>query len=241
MKSISRFALIFTLSTAALVPLLGLSSSSSMAAEVVKVERPVGSFQQLEVADAVNVYLTQGPAKPAVIEAEANLVALVELENTGSALRVRLKNNSSFSSRHAISVYLTAPDVNALSIYGSGDLKVVGKLSSKDSIKIGISGSGNVSGELNSPAVSASIAGAGDIKVKGKTRDLKVSIAGSGDYDGFGLLAENTSVSIVGSGDAHVYASKNLDVSTAGSGDVSYSGDPQVHSSIMGSGSVKKR
>ncbi|SFB37594.1 Putative auto-transporter adhesin, head GIN domain [Collimonas sp. OK607] len=241
MKSISRFALIFTIATAALVPLLALSSSSSMAAEVVRVERQVGSFQQLEVADAVNVYLTQGPVKPAVIEAEANLVPLVELEISGSVLKVHLKRNSSFSSRHDINVYLSTPDVNALSIYGSGDLKVVGKLSSKDSIKMAISGSGSLSGELNTPTVAASIAGAGDIKVKGKTRDLKVSIAGSGDYDGFGLLAENTSVSIVGSGDAHVYASKNLEVSTAGSGDVSYSGDPQVRSSIMGSGSVKKR
>lgn len=239
MKSISRFALVFTLATAALIPLF--SCSSGMAAEVVRTERQVGSFQQLEVVDAVNVYLTQGPAKPAVIEAEADLISRVELETNGSVLKVHLKNNSFFSSRHDINVYLTAPDVNGLSVFGSGDLKLRGRLSSKDSIKISISGSGSVSGELNAPTVTASIAGAGDIKVKGKTRDLKVSIAGSGDYDGFDLLAENTSVSIVGSGDAHVYASKNLNVSTAGSGDVTYSGDPQVRSSIMGSGGVKKR
>ncbi|WP_211452737.1 head GIN domain-containing protein [Collimonas antrihumi] len=241
LKMISRFAFVFTLATAALVPLLSLIPSSSMAAEVVRVERQVGSFQQVEVMDAVNVFLTQGPTKPAVIEAESNLVPLVELEISGSVLRVHLKRNSSFTSRHDINVYLSAPEVNGLSVFGSGDLKLRDKLSSKDGIKISISGSGSVSGELNTPTVTASIAGAGDIKVRGKTRDLKVSIAGSGDYDGFDLMAENTSVSIVGSGDAHVYASKNLNVSTAGSGDVAYSGDPQVRSSIMGSGSVKKR
>ncbi|SDY92153.1 Putative auto-transporter adhesin, head GIN domain [Collimonas sp. OK242] len=239
LKAISRFAFVFTLATAALVPLL--SPGSSMAAEVVRVERQLGSFQQVEVMDAVNVYLTQGPAKPAVIEAESNLVPLVELDISGSVLRVHLKRNWSFTSHHDINVYLTAPDVNGLSVFGSGDLKLRDKLSSKDSIKISISGSGSVSGELNAPTVTASIAGAGDIKVKGKTRDLKVSIAGSGDYDGFDLMAENTKVSIVGSGDAHVYASKNLNVSTAGSGDVAYSGEPQVRSSIMGSGAVKKR
>jgi len=239
MKSISRFAFIFALAAAGMAPLL--SCSSSMAAEVIKVERPVGDFQQLEVMDTINVYLTQGPAKPAVIEAEADIASRVELNNSGSVLIVRLKRNSFFSSHHDVNVYLTAPDVNGLSIFGSGDLKLVGKLSSKDGIKISVSGSGSVNGELNTPSVAASIAGSGDIRVKGKTRDLRISIAGSGDYDGFGLMAENTSVSIVGSGDAHVYASKNLNVSTAGSGDVSYSGDPQVRSSIMGSGSVKKR
>ena len=239
MKSISRLAFVLTLSAATMISLI--SCGSSAAADVVKIERPVGDFQQVEILDAVNVYLTQGPAKPAVIEAEPSIASRVELEISGSVLKVHLKGNSFFSSHHDINVYLTAPEVNGLSVFGSGDLKLVGKLSSKDSIKISISGSGSVNGELNTPTVSASIAGSGDIKVKGKTRDLRVSIAGSGDYDGFGLMAENTSVSIVGSGDAHVYASKNLNVSTAGSGDVSYSGDPQVRSSIMGSGSVKKR
>ena len=239
MKSIPRFAFVLALAAAAMVPLL--SSSDSMAADTVKTERPVNSFQQLEVMDAVNVYLTQGPAKPVVIEAESGVASKVELENSGSTLKIYFGGHSFFSSRHNVNVYITAPDVNSLGIFGSGDLKIIGKLSSKDSIRISISGSGNVSGELNSPTVTASIAGAGDIKVRGKTRDLKVSIAGSGDYDGFDLMAENTSVSIVGSGDAHVYASKNLRVSTAGSGDVTYGGDPEVHTSIMGSGSVKKK
>lgn len=239
MKSIPRLAFVLTLAAAAMVPLL--SCSDSMAADIVKTERQIGSFQQLEVMDAVNVYLTQGPAKPAIIETENGAASKVELENSGSSLKIYFTGHSFFSSHHSINVYITAPDVNSLGIYGSGDLKIIGKLSSKDSIRISISGSGTVSGELNAPVVAASIAGAGDIKVRGKTRDLKVSIAGSGDYDGFDLMAENTNVSIVGSGDAHVYASKALRVSTAGSGDVTYAGDPEVHSSIMGSGAVKKK
>lgn len=240
MKPIPRFTLFFTLTAAALLSLL--STGSSMAADsVVKVERPLGDFRQVELMDAVNVYLTQGPAKPAVIEAEQNIISHIELTVSGSALRVNVKGNTFFGSHHDINVYLTAPDVNGLSVYGSGNIKVIGKLSGKDTIKISISGSGDISAELSAPTINASIAGAGDIKVKGKTRDLRVSIAGSGDYDGFGLLSENTRVSIVGSGDANVYASKLLDVSTAGSGDVTYLGDPQVKSSIVGSGSVNKR
>jgi len=239
MKSIPRLAFVLTLAAAAMVPLL--SCSDSAAADIVKTERQIGSFQQLEVMDSVNVYLTQGPAKPAIIEAENGAASKVELENSGSSLKIYFSGHSFFSSRHNVNVYITAPDVNSLGIFGSGDLKILGKLSSKDSIRISISGSGTVSGELNAPTVAASIAGAGDIKVRGKTRDLKVSIAGSGDYDGFDLMAENTNVSIVGSGDAHVYASKALKVSTAGSGDVTYAGDPEVHSSIMGSGVVKKK
>ncbi|MGB7194250.1 MAG: head GIN domain-containing protein [Collimonas pratensis] len=238
MKSPSRFAFFFALATAAMIPLL--SCSPSVAADVNKTERQVDSFQQVEIMDAVNVYLTQGPAKPAVIEAEGNGASQVRLDVSGSVLRVISGGSRMFHNTN-VNVYLTAPDVNGLSIFGSGDLKVLGKLSGKDTIKISIAGSGTVSGELNAPNVNASIAGAGDIKVKGRTRDLRVSIAGSGDYDGFDLMAESTHVSIVGSGDAHVYASKQLSVSTAGSGDVSYMGDPQVRSSIMGSGSVKKR
>ncbi|MFC5475376.1 head GIN domain-containing protein [Paraherbaspirillum soli] len=245
MKSRPRFALIFALTTAAIIPFL--STGDAMAeGNVTKAERTVGEFQQLELQDSIDVYLTQGPVKPAVIEAEESLISQVELVKTNKVLQVRMKHDSffgshHFSSHHPINVYLTAPDVNSLSVAGSGDIKLTGKLSEKDRINVSLSGSGGVSGELNAPTVKASIAGSGDIKVNGKTRDLNVAIAGSGSFDGPALLSENTSVSVVGSGDAHVYASKELTVRIAGSGDVTYSGEPQVSSKVIGSGSVQKK
>jgi hypothetical protein len=68
-----------------------------------------------------------------------------------------------------------------------------------------------------------------------------VSIQGSGGVAARDLQADDVSVSIAGSGDAHVHARKTLAVSIAGSGDVDYAGDPVVRTSVAGSGSVTKR
>ena len=66
------------------------------------------------------------------------------------------------------------------------------------------------------------------------------AIFGSGDVKAMDLLSEETSVKIMGSGNADVYSSVKLNVDVAGSGDVRYKGGGQVNSHIAGSGEVKK-
>ena len=56
----------------------------------------------------------------------------------------------------------------------------------------------------------------------------------------FGLNTQDAQVSINGSGDAEVMASKQLTLKINGSGQIKYKGSPNVESHINGSGSVTK-
>ncbi len=73
----------------------------------------------------------------------------------------------------------------------------------------------------------------------GRCRNFDGNISGSGDLKCKNLLSENATVSIYGSGTAHVFASVHLKASTAGSGDIYYSGNPSTEINKSGSGSVE--
>ncbi|MFY0254719.1 head GIN domain-containing protein [Chitinophaga sp. 30R24] len=205
-----------------------------------KEERQVAAFHQLKVEGSMNVYLSQGAAKAAVIEADENIIPLIELKEEDGRLVVRLKRAYAVSTHNNMNIYLTTPELDEASLSGSGDLKIQDKFNSTAAVKFSLAGSGNLTGEINAPTVKASIAGSGDMKLKGETKDINLFIAGSGNFKGDELLAENANVKIAGSGDANVYASMKLDAKIAGSGNVNYKGTPQVSSSVAGSGTIQK-
>lgn len=207
---------------------------------VAKEDRQVSSFHRVKLEGSMNVFVAQGPAKAAVIEAEDNIIPLVELTEEDGRLIVRLKRGYSISTHNDVNVYLTTPELNEVSLSGSGDVKLTDKFTSTADMKIALSGSGNVRGEVNAPAVKASISGSGNMFLKGETKEVNLSIAGSGNFKGSDLLSENVDISIAGSGDADVYASVKLNAKIAGSGDVKYKGTPQISSSVAGSGSIQK-
>ncbi|NSL88419.1 head GIN domain-containing protein [Chitinophaga solisilvae] len=207
---------------------------------VIKEERNIPSFTRIKVEGSMNLYLSQGPAKAALIEAEDNVAPLVEFVEEDGKLKVRFKRNTSINTHKGVNIYLTTPEVSEVALAGSGDVKLMDKFNSREDMAIKLSGSGNLKGSVNAPAVKASIAGSGDMFLDGETKNVSVSIAGSGDFEGEGLLSEDAKVTIAGSGSASVHASVKLEAKIAGSGDIKYKGTPQVSSSVAGSGSVRK-
>lgn len=202
--------------------------------------RTVGDYEKVVLKGSMDIEFTQGPAQPAVIEAEDNIMQYVRLEVHGSELVVDLKDHISVKTHKGIKIKLTAPDVNFLSLAGSGNIHITNTLENTDAVRLKLSGSGNIDGTVNSPEVEASSAGSGNIKLSGETKDLEISLAGSGNFEGSDLHSENAQVSIAGSGNVDVHASVKLEAKIAGSGDVRYKGTPSVESKIAGSGSVRK-
>ncbi len=240
MKSISHFLSLFAI--ACLANSCDVTGQNHVrgSGNMTKEERNVGAFKRVSAKGSMDVYITQGPAKAAVIEAEDNIAPLIELENRGEELVVRLKRGTNVNTRREMKVYLTSPEIEGINLSGSGNVKLENKITNDNSMEVSLSGSGDMEGELNAPDIKASIAGSGNVKLAGETKNLDLSIAGSGDFRGADLMSENVDVNIAGSGNANVHASVKLDASIMGSGNVRYKGSPQVSSKVMGSGAVVK-
>lgn len=180
--------------------------------------RPVPEFTAIGLSAPVKVHVTQGEAPGVELQGDEAALADIETVVEGSTLRIRLRKDVHRWS-HKVDARVTMPRIDALAIAGSGDILAP-----------------SITGE----SLKVSISGSGDVKVGGKVSGLTANISGSGDIRAGDLDAQRVSVSIAGSGDATVRARETLNVSVAGSGDVRYFGDPAVTKSVLGSGKVRR-
>ncbi len=202
--------------------------------------RSINNARKIKLSGAYDVELTQGPVVSLKIEGDDNILPYIITENRDGFLVIKTKDHINISTDSKITVHITSPLVEEVSISGSGNIISKGKLTGGDRLKVSVAGSGDVDLEVNTPKVDAHIAGSGNITIAGETKDEKINIAGSGDYKAENLKAENADVHIAGNGDVSVFADVKLDINIAGSGSVRYRGNAAVKQKIAGSGEVTR-
>lgn len=201
--------------------------------------RPVSNTAKILIVGGLDVFVEQG--KPAVrVEGDENILQYVETNAGNEWLEIKTRDHVNIHSAHPVKIYITAPEISALKVAGSGNITCNNKFSSGRNMSFSITGSGNITANVNSPVVNASITGSGNMYLKGETRNADIEITGSGNYDSPELKAENAAVKISGSGDANLFADNNLKASIIGSGGVKYRGNAAVDKNIAGSGVVTK-
>lgn len=212
---------------------------------VVTESRSVADFEAIASSASIDIVVRQGAKEALQIEADDNLLPLIEsvVETTaqGRTLVLRFKRGENVSHRKPVRAVIDVVKLTSISTSGSGDIAI--ETLKTPSLRLSIAGSSDtrIAG-LATDSFELRISGSGDVVAAGSAKQVKVGIAGSGDADLAGLIADDVHVRIAGSGDAKVTANKSLDVSVAGSGDVTYGGNATaVKLSAAGSGTISKR
>lgn len=205
---------------------------------VVVKERSVDHFHAIKVEGSLDVFVHQGETEGIKVEADENLHEYISTEVKGKKLVVT--TTRSIKKAEKLVVYVTATELEAISLAGSGDIVGETPFKSKKFAST-LAGSGDITLEVEANDLSVTLAGSGDVSIKGKANAIAAKVAGSGDINAAKLCAQNGSVSISGSGDVSVHIEEALSVSIAGSGDVRYVGNPTVSTSVIGSGTVRKK
>lgn len=218
----------------------GFSDSVQGSGNVRSESRQVANFTGVDLGLPGSVQVRIGNSEGVTIEADDNLLPLIETQVENGTLRLRpTKRNLNLRS-HNLKIVVTARNVERLRVGGSGSIASDALRGSRLEFTIGGSGSIDVKG-IEAETAAVKVGGSGDLKVGGgNTRALSVSIAGSGDVDMGRVKAGSVNVKVAGSGDATVWAQDSLNVSVAGSGDVNYYGEPRVSQNVVGSGSARK-
>lgn len=204
-------------------------------------DRHLTGFHAVNVSGSFDVIITQGPTESVKVEAPADVIREVLTDVKGGTLNIHNKDHVSWGNifgNKKIVVYVSIKDVTGISLTGSGDVSFKGGINA-NSLRIQLTGSGDLGGRINAKYLEGSVTGSGDVKLSGHADDQKVNVTGSGDYTAGDLSTINTMVSVGGSGDASVNASESLKASVTGSGDIHYSGHPKnVAKSKTGSGDI---
>lgn len=207
--------------------------------------RNVPSFSEISLRVPGVLHLEQGPQQQVTIVAKSSTREEIITEVKDRKLIIRFPGKNYLMKTFnpgKIEIFVTVPEIDGLSVSGSGDIVVSDKIETRI-LDLVVSGSGDIQIEhLNAERVKANISGSGDILIGegGIAQDMGVTVSGSGNIKAEGFEARDIMVTIAGSGNCHVFTNGSLKARIAGSGNVYYHGNPTIDSSVAGSGSVKK-
>ncbi len=206
---------------------------------VITEKKQVDNFKGIDAGSAFEVELKNGPVASVEIQADDNLMKLVEVEVSGGVLRIHTKGSYSFSDSH-FKAFITAPEINSVKATGAANINVLDVLKNNGKISFESSGAAHIRAEVDTPEVDADASGAADLKLAGKTRDYHAESSGAANIKSKELLSENAVANASGAGNIHVYASVSLKAEASGAGNVYYSGGASVEPKSSGAGNVKK-
>lgn len=177
------------------------------------------NFNEIGLAVVGEVYLSKGNTQKVTVKGQANIIDNLKTEVKDGEWDIEFDQKA--RNYEKLIFYITVPDIERLSIAGSGSIKGEDAFDNLDRLDL-------------------AIAGSGDIEFSGSARNVSVSIAGSGNVKVENLKTEDCKVDIAGNGDCSIEVTDALSVSIAGSGDVKYKGSPRLSTSIAGSGRVRQ-
>ncbi len=209
----------------------------------VTIERSTGDYDRIAVSGWFDVDLVSGNEGDITLQGDENLLEYIITEVKDGKLVIKTEkgvNLKSSSWKSEIRITVPVQSISSVSMSGSGD--IVGKTKIKsDNFSTAMSGSGDITLDIDSSTISASMSGSGDITLSGTTKDFDATVSGSGDIEAYNLEADNVSATVSGSADIQVTAKKSIKARVSGSGDISYRGNPEkVDTKTSGSGDISK-
>jgi Putative auto-transporter adhesin, head GIN domain len=178
----------------------------------------VSTFNEIEVKDAINVFIKQGDSFKIVVKDYDNILPNLSTRVLGNRLIIDYQDV--WINRSEGEVTVTMPRLTDIDVKGSSEIGTIGSFKFDD-LGINISGSANMI-------------------MAGSAKNLNLKISGSGNLRAYEMPCDSARITISGSGMGQVNVLKLLDVTISGSGDLIYKGNPSITTRISGSGRIRK-
>lgn len=197
----------------------------------------IRDFNAITIAGSPDVYYTQGKGFSVKVVAPEKIINHVITEVENHRLNISIERsvsfigkggtNISFGGDNNVKVYVTSPDIVAVTVNGSGFFSSEKKIDT-DKMALRLNGSGDIIiSDIVCDDISAELAGSGDVEVNNvNAMTAKWRVYGSGDMEVKQRDVVTTEVNLSGSGDVSVNCVNcgTVTSSLQGSGDIMLSG-----------------
>jgi hypothetical protein len=200
----------------------------------------LADFDEIRTMGSQQVVVTFGDTQSVRSEGSPEALGQLEVVVEGGELIIRPKDESSvdWDSLSSATFHVTLPDLDAVALDGSGNMRI--DRIAGESFTATIEGSGELTiADMKVEEAEFSIGGSGTITAAGSARETSVEIGGSGDVKAEDLRSEEASVEIAGSGNVALTVQDEARVEIAGAGDVDISGPARCSVSNVGGGEVQ--
>jgi hypothetical protein len=187
--------------------------------DIITESRQVSDFERVEVCCGMELYLTQGDTESLEIEADENLMDEIVTTVIDGRLDVKYKrtNNVNYHPTQPVHVYVTAVEVQGISLSGGGYFET--DSISSEVFDLDLSGGSDARiAELVSGDIDVNISGGGEIKADVMEGDqVSMGLSGGSDADIITLTAEKLSLDASGGGTIKISGSvSEQDISLSG-------------------------
>lgn len=226
--------------------------------------RNVGNFSKISFGFPGKLYLRQGSPQKVELQGDRDVLEQVETEVDGDRLKIGKEGKWNDWNFHddKITVYITVPNIEGVSVSGSGDIIGESKIRS-NALSLNVSGSGSLSLDVEVTGdVKANVSGSGDMDLKGHFSGFESDVSGSGKVILSARIDNTADFGISGSGrieargeadvvKTHISGSGKVlaadlqtnrcEIRISGSGDVEINVTNELDANISGNGSVSYR
>jgi len=226
--------IIFTMNTSCSYGFDGIKGNGN----VLKQERDISSFSGIEVGGAFKVFLTQGDKESLVVEADENLMDVIDTEVRGNTLKI--KTTEDIRDYKTLNVYITFKDLSELDISGACQLNGENKFKLGD-IDMDCSGASDVSLKLSAGKMNLDCSGASNMDLFGTAESIDMDISGASHLDASDLEVKMCNADVSGASHGKVFVTGELSAEVSGAGSLKYKGDAVIRDhDVSGAGSLKK-
>lgn len=194
------------------------------------------SFDTLQIDDVFHVNLYQADDHYVEIEAEENLLNLIDIAVVQNTLTIKFKEK--INPHVPIKVDIAMPDLARVNITGTCSMKTMSPFITSQII-IDAEGASDINMDVIADQVYSYSKGAAKIRLSGTTGLLVNKMQGAGVFHGFKLDANEAKIDLQGVGKISLSVQEVLSASVDGVGKVEYIGSPtQLDKKISGMGKI---
>ncbi len=204
---------------------------------IVKEERNIKAFNEIQVSGAYTVYLTQGNKEKLIIEADENLMDLIITKVVDGKLRIY--NKEDFRSPKKMDIYLTFVDIDEIALSGAVEIEGMNKFTLNE-LSLDVSGAAEIFLDVELKELDAELSGASEFEIRGLAKEVDIEISGASELDASDFEVEEMSIEISGAADAKVFATEHLEISASGASNIKYRGNPSINQRVSGASSIRK-
>jgi hypothetical protein len=202
----------------------------------------VTNFSRVRVEGPVTVEITTGGSPAARAQGDRQAIDRLRVETNGDLLmigidRTNWTGSSSGNDNGRAVLYVTATNIQTLSVIGAGDVSVDRVGGGRFALTVAGTGRARVD-KIDVDQLVVGINGVGSAKIAGEAKQARVRSQGDGLIDGAALDADDAEVSLIGTGEIRIRADRSAHNVLKGSGRILIDGTPACSGTSEGSGEV---
>jgi hypothetical protein len=206
--------------------------------------RDVKNFHGVEVANAIDLYLTQGNTEAVAVSArDTKYRDLMRTEVKNGILRIYLDKDgwNWHGGDHKLKAYVSIKTIDKLGASGASDVMVDGTISG-DQLDLRLSGASDFKGAVKFNGITLDQSGASDATISGTVNEISIEASGASNVKGYDLVTDNCKVHASGASDIRISVNKALSAHASGASSVYYKGSgviTDIHTS--GASNITKK